>query len=331
MSCLFSAVVPVYNIEKYVEKCIQSLLAQSFRDFEVILVDDGSTDSSGQICDKYAILDRRIKVLHRKNAGVVAARCAGVDAAQGEYIAFVDGDDWVADDYFACFAEAVSEHNPDVICCGSVWAYEDREEKYSVKFPAGFYDKNKMTAEIFPKLIESEDGAYFAPSLWAKVFRSEIYKAHQLREGKISIGEDQASVKPCIYHSDSMCILTNCSYYYRQNAASVTKSRKAFKWDGVKLAASHLENNIPTEEFDFQAQIYRNTVHNFFVVAVSQFYREEKYSSIKKDILQHLEDPYISTAIKNCTYSKNARKGRLALFALKHRLFILMKVYSKIR
>lgn len=93
-----SIIVPVYNVEKYLRKCIDSILNQTFKDFELILIDDGSTDESGKICDEYNLKDNRIKVIHKENGGLSSARNAGLDIAQGEYIGFVDSDDWIESD-----------------------------------------------------------------------------------------------------------------------------------------------------------------------------------------------------------------------------------------
>ena len=110
MEKLVSVIVAVYNIEEYLPRCVDSILAQTYRNLEIILVDDGSKDQSGSICDSYAEKDRRIKVIHKKNGGLSDARNAGMDAATGEYIGFVDGDDWIEPDmyramYFACEKE----------------------------------------------------------------------------------------------------------------------------------------------------------------------------------------------------------------------------------
>ena len=114
---MISVIVPVYNVEPYLRECIESILGQTYRDFELILVNDGSTDDSGTICDEYAAQDTRIRVLHQKNSGVSVARNVGLDSVQGEYIAFVDSDDRVSKDYLAYLNDLIQIECADIACC----------------------------------------------------------------------------------------------------------------------------------------------------------------------------------------------------------------------
>jgi len=327
MNPLFSIVVPIYNIERYIEQCILSIINQTYTDFEVILVDDGSTDGCPRICDKYAKCDSRIKVIHKKNGGLVSARQAGANKAIGKYIICVDGDDWISKDYLERFAEIIDKYAPDVICCGAIWVYKDKEVKKYVGIDSGYYDRKRIENDIFPILIERKDGGYFAPSIWAKAFRHELYKKQQQLINKfITIGEDIACVKPTLYHSQSMYVIDDCLYYYRQTPSSMTKNKKSFDWNGPRLIGQHLENQIDMNVCDFQEQVYRNVVHNLFNVAVSQFNKDEPFSMIAKDIKEHIEESYYKNAIEKCRFT--SIKGLLASIALKCKLTFLMYIYN---
>lgn len=133
---LISIIVPVYNVEPYLEQCIDSILNQSFRDFELILVDDGSPDRCGEICDRYAAADDRIRVIHQKNGGVSAARNAGMEVSKGKYIVFVDSDDMVHPLYLEHLYKAIQKHNADISMC-----WFSRFEKNPT------YDENQAYAE----------------------------------------------------------------------------------------------------------------------------------------------------------------------------------------
>ena len=124
-----SIIVPVYNVEKYLKRCIDSILNQSFTDFELILVDDGSTDNSGKIIDEYAIKDERIKVIHKENGGQGSARNRGLDIANGNYIGFVDSDDWIHKDMYKCMYQIISEDNTDIVQVGHNTVEEYTEDK----------------------------------------------------------------------------------------------------------------------------------------------------------------------------------------------------------
>ena len=329
MSPLFSVVVPIYKIENYLEKCVQSLLYQTYVNIEIILVDDGSPDNCPLMCDDYATHDQRIKVVHKVNGGIVSARQAGVAEATGEYIACVDGDDWVDREYFKKFAEIVDKHKPDIVCCGSIWIYDSKEIPHIFQVRPGLYERAEIEKDIFPQLIESENGLYFPPSLWAKIFRRKIYQQQQLVDTFVNIGEDHACVKPCIYMAKSLYIIEDCLYYYRQTATSMTKNKKPFDWNGPRIIGQHFEKQINMAQYDFQEQVYRNVVHNLFNVCVSQFNRNEPYRVIVEDIKKHIDEPYYKNAIKKCRYIGN-RKGSLARFTLSLKLYLMIWIYNQL-
>ncbi|HEL7541574.1 TPA: glycosyltransferase, partial [Enterococcus faecalis] len=122
-----SIIVPVYNVEKYLEKCVRSILAQTFTDFELILVDDGSPDSSGAMCDQFAEQDERVKVIHKENGGLSDARNAGIEIATGEYLGFVDSDDYIADDMYELLYTNIVKEDADLSICGIYDVYEGKE------------------------------------------------------------------------------------------------------------------------------------------------------------------------------------------------------------
>ena len=329
---LFSVIVPIYKVEKYLRECVDSILTQSFKDFELILVDDGSPDNCPKICDEYAEQDRRVKVIHKENGGLVSARKAGAKVATGEYIACVDGDDWVKVNYLEKFAEVIKQYHLDIVCCGTIWVYKDKNIEKQICEMDRFLKRDDIVKEIFPKLIENEMGKAFGPSMGDMVIKSQIYKYYQQNvENEINMGEDYACLRPCIYKANTLGLLHECTGYYRQNEESMTKKKVAFGWSFPKLVCKHFENNIPMNEYDFQDQVYRYETHNLFNTCASQFNRKEKYSLIKKDILKHISDPYYQKAINSCKYSKKAYKNRLALFALKHKNIFLMWLYNKLK
>ena len=126
--CLVSVIVPIYNVEKYLNKCIESIINQTYKNLEIILIDDGSTDKSGKICDRFEKKDNRIKVIHQKNAGVSSARNTGIDSADGLWIAFIDSDDWVEENYIKNLIENTSK-DVDVVQCGYYRIVEEKKEQ----------------------------------------------------------------------------------------------------------------------------------------------------------------------------------------------------------
>ena len=327
---MFSVIVPIYKVEQYLEKCIDSIINQTYKNFELILVNDGSPDNCPRICDEYAKKDNRIKVIHKKNGGLVSARKAGLQVAYGKYIVCIDGDDWVQSNYLLRFEETIKKYNSDIVCCGSFLAFENKNINCPISKEDRYYDRKKIENEIFPILIENERGKYFSPNIWGKTFKKDVYKTQQEKvDCRINIGEDHACTKPVIYNSTSMVILKECLYYYRQNPTSMTKKPKPFLWKVPEFIGKHMEEQIPMDIFDFQEQVYRMTVHNIFNVAMSQFNQNKPYKNIKEEIIKNLKNEYYKEAIKKCKY-KLFSKGTLALLTLKYRCIRLIWIYKKL-
>lgn len=326
----FSVIVPIYSVEAYLPKCIDSVIEQTYTDFELILVDDGSPDGCGRICDEYAEKDSRIRVIHKENGGLISARKAGAQAAKGDYVCCLDGDDWIAPNYLELIANEISSTDSEIVCVGMVLSYSDRETEHPIRFEPGAYDRVDIEEKIFPQLIQNSQAGYFAPSLAAKAIKRELYLPMQLAvDPRIKIGEDGACTIPCVYRAQSISVLPECLYYYRQNEVSMTKDSKAFPWNGPELITEHLKAQLDISLFDFEQQLYRKTVHELFSVVVSQFNRNEPYRVIKQDILQKLQIPIYSDSVDKAVFS--SLRGKLAAFALKHRATILMRLWNYIK
>lgn len=223
---MISIIVPVYNTGIYLRQCMESLINQTYTDIEVILVNDGSTDDTPAICEEYAARDSRIKVLHKKNGGPVSARKEGLCASKGEYIAFVDGDDWVELGMYGCLLEKLEGEQVDVVMCGR---YEDtgsHAKKVCHGIAEGRYDKDRMAREVYPRMLVG--GAFFSwgifPGLWDKLFRRECLYSYLMQvDDTIVMGDDAACVYPCLLGAESIYIMGECLYHYRQSINSVVK------------------------------------------------------------------------------------------------------------
>lgn len=327
---LFSVIVPIYKVEKYLRQCIESVLNQTCKDFELILVDDGSPDNCPQICDEYAMQDHRIKVIHKENGGVVQSRRIGTINSKGEYIVYIDADDYISENFCEEFSKIIEVYSPDMIVGGYSCVYDSGEVKRCLmREKQGYYDRNSIKDVFFPYLIEGKSGKYFSPSLVAKAYKKDVFynKLISFNEN-IHMGEDQAVLKPCIYSANSIYILTDEMYFYRQHVESITKSKKMINLSGAKLIAEHFERNVNVSMFDFQAQIYRHAVHDLFNACVSQFNGKDGSRAAKKRIKTALQDDYYKKAIKNCKFAPFT-KGWFAKIALKHELFFLMRLYHE--
>lgn len=229
---MISVIVPIYNIAGWLPQCIESICAQTYRDLEIILVDDGSTDGCYDICEDYGRRDARITVIHKENGGLVSARKAGVRAASGEYIACVDGDDWIEPVMFERMYHAITEQNADVVMCGR---YEDTGNVSRQVFhgiPEGKYEKEALKREVYPGMIVKD--AFFEwgifPGIWDKLFRKNCIKDFQMAvDERLMMGEDAACVYPCLLNVNSIYIMRECLYHYRQTASSMVKRQQDYE------------------------------------------------------------------------------------------------------
>ncbi len=269
-----------------------------------------------------------IVVIHKENGGVVKARQIGVAAANGEYVAFADGDDWIAEDYFSDLVDIIKKYEPDCICFDYYLAHENAYLEKHIGRREGFYNRKELENLIFPTLISSKGEEGVIGSLWSKIFKRSVYTCHQLKDTVVVMGEDTACSIAAMANSNSFYMLSKCLYYYRYNPASVTYSKKAYPWDGPMIRGQHLEEHINMDEHGFRQQLCWHVVYSLFTVAISQFRTERSYLDIRKDIIFNLNTPYYQNALKGCRSRKN-KKDIFVLNSLKFKMVFLLKCYYK--
>ncbi len=324
----FSIIVPIYNMDKYLERCIRSIINQTCQDFELILVDDGSSDGCPKICDDYAEKDARIAVIHKKNQGVSLARQDGAYAASGEYLYFVDADDWIEE---RCLEKVSAYGDVDIIQFGML--REHTSGRISQNFPleeAGYYNKEKIEQEIFPYLILGEDLKHHSASLASHIFRRELFLKNMLNDVQVQTGEDLACVIACVYSAKSMYCMEECLYHYCYNVNSTTKGGTVFPWEDPITIADHLKEKLDMSAHDFELQMDRRTVHLLFNIIVSQFDRPEGYKLIRQDIRAHIGLGYYRDVIARTIFRGSIRAG-IVMFVLKYQLILPIWAYAVLR
>ena len=288
---MISIIVPVYKVEAYLDECVRSILGQTHTDLEVILVDDGSPDHSGAMCDAWAERDSRIRVIHKENGGVCSARNAGLDAARGEYIAFVDSDDWLDPGMY----ETMLAQNCDIILCDCIKEHPGKQELYTHDIRPGLYDRNQLETEYFPHLLMMENVEYPATiSNCLLLFRRELAEGIRYLTG-VRYSEDLLFGAQLLYRASSFCYLKGQTFYhYRMNPTSATHKLVPDKWnDYRKLHAGIREAFGGCKDFNFSRQIDLCLLF-FLYNAVGDLYgapleRKEK----RRMILAILNDPEV--------------------------------------
>lgn len=272
-----SVVVPIYNVEQYIDKCISSILNQSFTDLEIILVDDGSKDKSGEICDRYKSKDNRIKVIHKENGGLSSARNAGIEIATSEYIAFVDGDDFIHKDMYSILFEEILKNKSDIVICNFERIYDKQVEQMKA-----FEDvKSKKFNNIQAlEMLYGDEGAQFTVA-WNKLYKRELFDNIRYDYGKIH--EDEFIIHKLLYVCKNICYINLPLYYYVQRENSIINSEFNIKKLDVIYAMSERNKffyQIGEKELKYKAEY--NYIRYFFE---NYFKAKNMVSKNKKEIL----------------------------------------------
>lgn len=254
-----SMIVPVYNVQEYLETCIRSVINQTFTNIELILVDDGSTDQSGDICDKFAAMDDRIRVVHTKNCGLVSARKKGLQLAKGKYIGFVDGDDWVDDNMLSAMCQQVQKTGADIVICDVIKEYPNCKETVEQNISGGEYDKYLLTQNIYPRMIYAGDFFEFGllPCMCNKIYKTELVKEiYNLVNKEINVGEDVCCTYRALYEASKIVYIKGeYLYHYRQHSDSMMKKSYIDNMDKVLLMLNFLSNQFSGAEQYIRTQI----------------------------------------------------------------------------
>lgn len=213
MSDLISVIVPVYKVEKYLDRCVKSIVNQTYRNLEIILVDDGSPDCCPAICDAWAEKDSRVKVIHKENGGLSEARNAGIEVSCGELIGFVDSDDWISIDMYQCLYETMKEDNSDVVACGVEMAWEDgTPSRMLTKIGNCVLSKE----EAMRAIIEE---SWLKQPVWYKLYKMELVRDISFPVGKYH--EDVFWSYQVIGRANQVSVIDRTGYYYWQRSGSI--------------------------------------------------------------------------------------------------------------
>ena len=216
---LISVIVPVYNVEKYLRKCVDSVLSQTYTNLEIILVDDGSTDNSGKICDEYALKDPRIIVIHKQNGGLSSARNCGMKKAIGRFYAFVDSDDWIENIFIETLYNTLCKFKTQIACVGYYNVKEGKMIAKQIAANPSIISSQQALQQSFGKL------GFFA---WNKLFAVSLFNQITFPNGQLF--EDMATIYKVFLQTDKVAISNLSLYYYNQsNMSSITKNKFSVK------------------------------------------------------------------------------------------------------
>lgn len=319
MSDLISIIIPVFNVEKYLGDCLESIARQTYKNIEVILVDDGSTDLSGKICDNYEAVDERFKVIHKVNGGVASARNVGVEAAVGDYIGFVDPDDWIECDMYERMHKNIIMYDVDMVICAY---YEIYDSKTTIK---KFGEKGIVTSDIALKDILQNFSAY----LWCRLYCRHVFDGIRFIAGRNF--EDIEIMPRLIINSKTLYFDEHPVYYYqakRPGSIVATKNNKNYEdffWSYIDIM-----RNIRIKKPDFAGLAVKGVVIGY----LAQYKRFADGGEVKGVLWEELfyYREVLLNELKGITIKNNLLfKERVELFIAIYcpRLFILSCIYYR--
>lgn len=333
MNILISIIIPVYNVEKYLRSCLDSIIEQSYKNIEVILINDGSTDSSAKICDEYALKDFRIKVVHKKNEGVSSARNIGIEKATGEYISFVDSDDWTTPESYSILAEKISSANrPDIIRFN---AYKNNNVINPLSLSGLLIGKDLKEKFVYPMIgAEHFDGTFILGVPWLYCLKKELIDRYKLRFILYNRLEDRLFNISALLRAESVLFITEVLYHYRTNDGSISNNYnpeywqreidylKALKYECIKLNIyKDVESRFAN---DTLLRAVNSVDYEFFSNNTCTF--KAKLKKVKNII----HDQTVIEASKKFKKARTSKKKAITLLLIRRRLPLILSIFEEV-
>lgn len=308
---LITVVVPIYKVEKYLKECVDSIIGQSYSNLEIILVDDGSPDECGTICDEYKQKDRRITVIHQENKGLSDARNSAIDIAQGKYITFVDSDDFISENMIECLYQQMQLNHADIAVSSQESFYEDGStESNSHKNQIFIYTKEKaLDCFLF--------NDYLTPCVCGKLYRIDLWDNVRCPKGKLF--EDQYTTYKLIDLCEKIVFVTVPMYHYRKRSGSIGHS--SFNKRTYDLYdAIHEEYNFIVNKYAYACPCIAVARITWELVFVNMMIVAKHYDTkVIKDVKAFAQKNFVE--VWKCNYISTIRKGQISLFVFSYSLY----------
>ncbi len=323
-----SVIVPVYNALSSLEECVTSLLCQSLTCFEILLIDDGSTDGSHELCEKLAEGDKRIRVFHKENGGAASARNMGLDNAVGEFIAFTDSDDTVNADFLKKMYDSAIAMQADIVMCDYLKCTKDRSFPFSSPIRGGTYKKEDIIKELYSCLIMF-DNMEFPPTIsnWSCLFRRSMIERIKLRYPCVRLCEDSYFGSVALYNADCYVYLKGETLYnYRYTDGSLSHGINPKRWESFVKLNELYEQYFSSKEEIFNRQIKYNML--YFAMNQLSYVRGAgaSFAETRKQVRQIMHCERLRHALKGTKLPTVSFKLKLAMLLVKYRQAFLYTV-----
>jgi len=317
----FSVIVPVYKVEKYLSDCIESVLNQTFSDFELILVDDGSPDKCPEICDNYKEKDNRIKVVHKANGGLASARRTGIREALGDYVFNLDSDDLIENDTLECAYKIINDTNCEIVSFSYQWVKNGNTvDVTNDGLDEGLYSRKDIESHIYPRLLMDKNMNHVAYYLSGKAIKRDLLTPHQLGVSeKISLGEDLCCVVACYLHAKSVYISKKEAYLYTVREDSISKEFNAKQIYLIEDVINEISKNDMRKVIDFNEQLCRYSCFMCFTILASAA-QGNHFKSIKA-IKENIENSLHGEKISCARFKNISVKSTISIFFMKKKCY----------
>ena len=318
MKPLISVIIPIYNVEDFLQRCIDSVTNQTYQNLEIILIDDGSSDNSPHICDENAANDSRIVVIHRNNGGISSARNTGLDVARGEYLAFVDADDWVAPSYIESLYCCLQYYQSDIAVCEHYVVTDCSIKHIPIEHPTGLIKFGRIL-----ELVSKTDSYMSFIAAWNKLFKSDIWKELRFIDRKHA--EDSFAMTEYIQIASSVSVINTPLYYYYQREGSAVHNFTVKNLDSVE---ARFERIALLKEYGYYDAIKDSLagIAGFMNTAYKTLdLRDQTNRSRYVELRKQYKETYLAV-YKKLEFS--ARGLKCVLYYLSDKLFACDKLYS---
>lgn len=345
MKVKLSIIVPVYNVQNYLKRCVESIQKQTMKELEIILVDDGSTDDSGTMCDEFAKMDSHIQVIHKENGGLTTAWKAGVLKAAGEFVGFVDSDDWIDLDMFEVLYEQAEGTDSDLTICGLIYEFEDgmtNTKTESSKLSGKVYEREDIKKEIYPTLLS--DGSFFGrtiqPARVTKLYKRQIVLDNmKYCSDTVSIGEDLQITFPVLCDAKRVCMIENYyPYHYWINEKSMTGKHDENYVIKIAETANQLLNiSIQKNVFDFSTQIINDFLCLTILGIKNEIMKNSKngFKRVIKNLKRIFKMPEVREAIATYDMPRLSVAEKIYIRLIQYKLyrtcFLITFVFFKLK
>lgn len=325
-----SVIVPVYNKEKYLEQCIDSILRQTYRELEVLLIDDGSTDESGAICDRYGQKDRRVRVFHQKNGGPTAAVMTGLREASGDYYAFVDSDDHISEDMLQKMAGRLNGQKGEIVCCNHVLEKLRETVPVIMSLTPGVYEGDRLEKEIKDRLLGREERV-IPMSRCMKLCEKSVFEGNEkYYDTKIRMGDDFNLIYPALLAASRIVIMEDALFYhYRFVEDSIVHGYDPGTADSVRRCWQAAARVVRDREVpDGEARLDREYCYMLLYVMKNEL------RSPGKDYVQRIQkiftEPEVRGKIMNTPLSVTGRANALLYLGMQYPNRTLLRILRMI-